>query len=113
MKKSVQISAKTAKVSRGRRVRRDFALFTEGGAKLRKSDTSDASSLKAAHQFITRRIILTQEGKPVGAIVPLEDLSLLEQTEDARDAAVYRAALKKAKREKTMDWDTVKKELGL
>ena len=80
---------------------------------MRKSGNSTASSLKAAHQFITGRIILTQKGKPVGAIVPLEDLSLLEQTEDARDAAVYRAALKKAQREKTVDWETLKKELGL
>ena len=36
-----------------------------------------------------------------------------EQTEAARDAAVYRAALKKAQREKTMDWETLKKELKL
>jgi hypothetical protein len=58
-------------------------------------------------------MILTQKGKPIGAVVPLEDLSLLEQAEDSRDAAIYRAALKKAQREKTVDWETLKKELGL
>jgi len=101
MKKSSLNSAKTVKLPRGRRVRGDLGVSING------------SEIGKSLQFISRRMILTQRGKPVGAIVPLEDLSLLEQTEDLRDAATYRAALKKAQREKTVDWETLKRELGL
>ena len=58
-------------------------------------------------------MILTHKGKAVGAIIPVEDLSLLEQAEDAREAEIYLAALAEARREKSVDWEMLKKELGL
>ncbi|MGO9264462.1 MAG: hypothetical protein ACLQBA_06165 [Candidatus Binataceae bacterium] len=36
-----------------------------------------------------------------------------KETVDAHDAAAYRKALKKAQREKTMDWEMLKREFGL
>jgi hypothetical protein len=111
MKKSSPNSAKTAKLPRARAVG-EFSVSVKRGSSLLGGSTT-AGKKGESSDFISGRIILMQRGKPVGAIVPLEDLSLLEQTEDARDAAVYRAALKKAQREKTVDWETLKKELGL
>ena len=111
MKKPSQSSAKNVKLPRARAVGESRVSVKRGSLLLGGSGAADQKG--HAPRLITDRIILIQGGKPVGAIVPLEDLSLLERTEDARDAAVYRAALKKAQREKTADWETVKKELGL
>jgi prevent-host-death family protein len=39
------------------------------------------------------RIVLTRRGKPVAAVVPIEDVQLLETLEDRLDAADAQAAL--------------------
>jgi len=39
------------------------------------------------------RVLLTREGKPVAAIVPIEDYEALEAIEDAQDAEMFRDAL--------------------
>ena len=38
------------------------------------------------------RVIVERRGKPVAALIPLEDLHLLEKLEEERDAALLRAA---------------------
>jgi len=39
------------------------------------------------------RVILTRDGKPVAAIVPIEDYDALEAIEDAHDAEMFREAM--------------------
>jgi antitoxin (DNA-binding transcriptional repressor) of toxin-antitoxin stability system len=39
------------------------------------------------------RVVVTRDGKPVAAIVPIEDFDELEAIEDAHDAEAYREAM--------------------
>jgi prevent-host-death family protein len=61
------------------------------------------------------RVVLQRRGKNVAALVPIEDLELLEMLEDRLDLESAKRALAeaKAKGEKPMPWKTVKKQLGL
>ena len=59
------------------------------------------------------RVVLTQEGKPVVAVVPIEDLERLEAIEDRLDVEAARAALREAEAEGTTPWEEVKREAGL
>lgn len=61
------------------------------------------------------RIVLERRGKNLAALVPIEDLDLLEMFEDKIDleAAKRAIAQAKAKGEKPVPWKTVKKNLGL
>ena len=61
------------------------------------------------------RVILTRAGKPVAALVPIEDLEWLEAIEDELDAEEYRAAKEEFERSgrKTIPWKQVKRDLGL
>ncbi len=56
------------------------------------------------------RIIVHRRKKPVAAVVPIEDLELLEKLEDEIDIAAAREALKEPG---TIPWKTVKKKLRL
>ncbi|MBA3343184.1 MAG: type II toxin-antitoxin system Phd/YefM family antitoxin [Gemmatimonadaceae bacterium] len=61
--------------------------------------------------FGGERFVLHRHGKDVAAIVPVEDLQLLENLEDRMDLELARAALKeKAPR---IAWTRLKQELGL
>ena len=55
------------------------------------------------------RIIVHRRKKPVAAVVPIEDLELLEKIEDRIDIAEARKRLN----EPTIPWSKIKKELGL
>ncbi|MGA2369683.1 MAG: type II toxin-antitoxin system Phd/YefM family antitoxin [Candidatus Korobacteraceae bacterium] len=55
------------------------------------------------------RTVVHRRKKPVAAIVPIEDLELIERYEDELDLKLIR----KARKEKTIPWEKVKKELGL
>ena len=61
------------------------------------------------------RVILTRAGKPVAALVPIEDLEWLEAIEDRVDAEAFRAAKEAFERDggETVPWDQVKRDLGL
>jgi prevent-host-death family protein len=59
------------------------------------------------------RFVLTSHGKGVAAIVPIEDLEMLQMIEDRLDARATREALAEVEREGTVPWDQVKAELGL
>jgi hypothetical protein len=56
------------------------------------------------------RVIVHRGKKPVAAVVPIEDLDLLEKIEDEIDIAAAREALKEPG---TIPWETVKKKLRL
>ena len=58
------------------------------------------------------RILIQKHGRPVAALVPVEDLALIRELEDRIDLADARKALAEAKG-KLIPWETVKRELGL
>jgi prevent-host-death family protein len=59
--------------------------------------------------YAGERVILHRHKKPVAAVVPIEDLEILEQIEDRADLDEVRRRLK----EPTIPWSKIKKELGL
>jgi prevent-host-death family protein len=42
--------------------------------------------------YAGERIVISRRGKPVAALIPADDLALLEQLEDAEDIAAVREA---------------------
>lgn len=63
--------------------------------------------------FGKERVTLTRRGKEIVAVVPIEDVQLLEALEDKIDLEEARAALAEAKKKGTVSWEKVKKELGI
>jgi prevent-host-death family protein len=63
--------------------------------------------------FGGERVRLTRHGKAVAAVVPVEDLDLLEEIEDAIDLADLDAALADPANQKRIPWEDVKRQLGL
>ena len=59
------------------------------------------------------RIVLHRRGKNVAAMVPIEDLALLEELETRLDLEEVRAALAEARKKGTISWEKLKAELGL
>lgn len=59
------------------------------------------------------RVIVTRDGEQLVAIVPLEDLALVQAMEDRLDIEDAQAALKEAQEEGTISLGDLKKELGL
>jgi prevent-host-death family protein len=59
------------------------------------------------------RLVLTRHGKKLVAVVPVEDLELLEALEDQKDVREAEAALLAAKDEPRIPWEEVKAKLGL
>ncbi len=55
------------------------------------------------------RIVVHRRKKPVAAVVPLADLELLEQMDDRRDVIEAR----KRRREPTVPWTKIKRDLKL
>ena len=60
-------------------------------------------------EYAGERTVVHRRKKPVAAIVPIEDLELIERYEDELDLRL----VKRVRREKTIPWEKVKKELGL
>lgn len=61
--------------------------------------------------FGGERVVLHRHGKDVAAMVPIEDLELLQQLESRMDLELARAAL--ADKAPRIPWKKLKKELGL
>lgn len=61
------------------------------------------------------RIVLRRRGKDLAAIIPMEDLRLIEKMEDETDVREARKALAEMKRkgEKPVPYRAVRKRLGL
>lgn len=60
--------------------------------------------------YTGERVVLRRHGKDIAAIVPIEDLEMLEAVEDRLDVE----AAKKALKEKgSIPWKKLKAELGL
>jgi prevent-host-death family protein len=80
------------------------------------------STAKAREQFsdvVNRvaygkeRVILTRRKKELAAVVPIEDVKLLEELENRLDLEDARAALLDTKKKGTVSWEKIKLELGL
>jgi prevent-host-death family protein len=80
------------------------------------------STVKAREQLSTvinraafgkERVVLTRREKEVAAVVPIEDVKLLEELEDRIDLEEARAALAEAKSKGTIPWKKIKPDLGL
>lgn len=63
--------------------------------------------------FGGERVVLTRHGRRVAAVVPIEDLELIEALEDARDLDEVRAALADPANRDRIAWDDVKAQLAL
>ena len=59
------------------------------------------------------RVVLTRRDRPLVAVVPIEDMALLEEMEDREDVKAARKALREVKRKGTIPWSRIKKELAL
>lgn len=59
------------------------------------------------------RVVLTRHGKRVAAVVPLEDLELLEALEDAADVEEARLRLAQGTETEWASWSDLKHRLGL
>jgi prevent-host-death family protein len=59
------------------------------------------------------RIVITKHGKAGMAMVPIEDLRLLEKLEDHLDRKATEAALEEASRSGTKSVDDLMKEMGI
>ncbi len=59
------------------------------------------------------RVVLTRRGKGLVAIVPIEDLELLEALEDRVDLEDARKALEEVQEQGTVSWDSLKGDLAL
>jgi prevent-host-death family protein len=60
-----------------------------------------------------KRIILTRQGKQLVAIIPLEDLRVLEALENKMDLEDAKKALRDIEKHGTVSWEDTKRELGL
>lgn len=59
------------------------------------------------------RVVIERHGKSRVAVVPYEDLELLERLEDHVDLQAALAAMKEADEQGTISADDLKRELGL
>lgn len=58
------------------------------------------------------RVVVRRRGREVAAVVPIEDLRLLEELEDRGDLVDARAALAETKKRGAKSLDAILKELG-
>jgi len=63
--------------------------------------------------YAKERVRITRRGKQVAAVVPIEDLELLERMEDEIDIREAKKALADARKHGTIPWREVKEDLGL
>ncbi len=59
------------------------------------------------------RVVVRGRGKDIAAVVPIDDLRLLEELEDRTDLADARAALAETKKRMARSLDVILKDLGL
>ena len=64
-------------------------------------------------EYGKERVVVSRNGRKAAAVVPIEDLDLLEALEDKIDLDEARASLKEAKRLGTIPLAKLKKQLGL
>ncbi len=82
---------------------------------LRKISTADArknlANIVNRVAFGKEAFVLTRRGEALAALVPIEDLKLLQEIEERMD--VEDAWQARAESEETVSWEKLKKELDL
>ena len=63
--------------------------------------------------FGNERVLLRRRGRAVAAVIPIDDLRLLEALEDRVDLVDARAALDQANKKGAQSFDAILKDLGL
>lgn len=63
--------------------------------------------------YTKERVMVERRGKAVAAMVPVEDVELLQFLEDRMDLDDARAAIAEAKKNGSKSFSVLKKELGL
>jgi hypothetical protein len=63
--------------------------------------------------FGNERVLLRRRGRAVAAVIPIDDLRLLEALEDRVDLVDARAALAQANKKGSQSFDAMLKDLGL
>jgi prevent-host-death family protein len=86
-----------------------FLMIRKGVTEVRSS-LSDALNRAA---YAGERVVVHRHGKDIAAVVPIEDLRLLQELEDRFDLEDARAALKETKKKGTISWKKIKTDLGL
>lgn len=71
---------------------------------------SDLAEVLNRVAYKGERVLLHRRGKNVAAVVPVEDLELLQRVEDRLDNEAADKALKDPRR---IPWEKIKKDLGL
>lgn len=69
--------------------------------------------LSSRVHYRKRRVVITRRGKEWVAVVPMEDLEVLQALEDQIDLADAKKTLRDAKKNGTIPWSKLKKQLGL
>ena len=64
-------------------------------------------------QFRGERVILARKGKPAAAVIPIANLRLLEELEDAMLAAEADESASDPDNQGRIPWEQVKADLGL
>jgi prevent-host-death family protein len=78
-----------------------------------KEARENFSELVNRTAFGKERVVVTRNKRQVAAVVPVEDLELLELLEDHVDLRAAKKALQEAKKQGTRPWADVKADLGL
>ena len=63
--------------------------------------------------FMGERIVITRNGRPMVAIISIEDLETYEALEDRLDLEAARKAMREIEKEGSIPWEDAKRELGL
>jgi prevent-host-death family protein len=63
--------------------------------------------------YTKERVMVERRGKAVVAMVPVEDVELLQALEDRMDLSDARAAIVESKKKGSKSFSVLKKELGL
>jgi prevent-host-death family protein len=59
------------------------------------------------------RVVLTRRNRAIAAIVPIEDVALLEEIEVREDLKAARKALREIDRKGSIPWSKIKEDLAL
>lgn len=76
-------------------------------ARRKFSDIVNLVGFQKEHQVVTRN------GKDIVAIIPIEELRWIEEMEDRQDLEDAKLAINNIKKEGTINWIDIKKELNL
>lgn len=63
--------------------------------------------------YRNERVLVTRRGRPVAAIIPMEQVEFLERAEDEYDMRLADEARKELEHTPAIPWEQVKRELGL